>query len=482
MHPHHRQLRERHGARVRASFTLVAPLAHVATDMREPDTAQLDLFSRERSGAVGALIERPLDAAKDDLRRADVESAIDRHSPATPSTPGTRTSATATRTTGTRATGTGRARSAACTGEGVSFPELLAADVDCRRHKSGTAAAKAWAADRAANLYDLWLDLNERSYAPGPSICFVITRPKCREVWAAGYRDRVVHHALYRQVHERFERSFIADSCACIEGRGTLYAARRLEAKVRAITANWTRPAYYLKCDIANFFPSIDKARLWQLLERRIAEPFWRWLAAVVLFHDPRPGVDLRGDPALHARILPAKSLFHQPAGRGLPIGNLPSQFGANVYLNELDQHVKHRLRAPHYVRYVDDFILLHESARQLNAWRSAIERFLPERLGVELNPAKTILQPIARGIDFVGQVIKPHRRALRRRTLNAALERLRTMPEEDVYAAANSYLGNARQATHSHADRVRIAKEVRWRGFAVDHELTKVYQRRTSQ
>lgn len=473
MHPHHRQLRERHGARVRASFTLVAPLAeHVATDMRIPDTAQLDLFDEGPSAAVAPLLDRQ-DA---DLRRGDVESANDRHSPATPSTPGTRTSATATRTTGTRATRTGRARSAACNGAGISFPELLAADLDCRRHKSGTAAARAWAADRAANLYQLWLELNARTYTPGPSICFAITRPKIREVWAAGYRDRVVHHALYRHVHERFERAFIADSCACIEGRGTLYAARRLEVKARAVTANWTRPAWYLKCDIANFFPSIDKAILWRLLERKIPEPFWRWLAGMVLFHDPREGVDVRGDPARLARIPPAKSLFHQPVGRGLPIGNLPSQFGANVYLNELDQHVKHQLRAAHYVRYVDDFVIVHDSPAQLNAWRAAIERFLPDRLGVQLNPAKTVLQPVERGIDFVGQVLKPQRRTLRRRTLNAALERLRVMPEEDVYAAANSYLGNARQTTHGHRDRCRIANVVRRRGFAVDHQLTKVY------
>ena len=295
-------------------------------------------------------------------------------------------------------------------------------------------------------------------------------------MWAANFADRVVHHLLYRAICPRIEATFIADSCACIKGRGTLYGARRLESKVRAITRNWTRPAFYLKCDLANFFPSIDKNILHARLAARISEPFWRDLAERILFHDPRPGVDVRGSEARLALIPPAKSLFGRAAHLGLPIGNLPSQFGANVYLDALDQHVKHTLRVRHYIRYVDDFILLHEHPRQLNAWRADIEAFLPRELGVRLNPAKTILQPIARGIDFVGQVIKPHRRTLRRRTFNDGLHRLAAMPDPDVWNAANSYLGLARQATHSHRDRARIANVVRRRGLAVDQRLTKAY------
>ena len=122
---------------------------------------------------------------------------------------------------------------------------------------------------------------------------------------------------LHRHIGPRFERAFIADSCACIKERGTLYAVRRLEAKVRSITQNWTRRAYYLKCDLANFFPSIDKQILEGLLVTRIPDPWWRDLALRVLHHDPRTDVEVRGDPKLLARIPPAKSLFHAPAGRG---------------------------------------------------------------------------------------------------------------------------------------------------------------------
>lgn len=353
---------------------------------------------------------------------------------------------------------------------------MLAGWLDCRRTKRNTDAARAFEARAEENLVELHDRLVTRSYRPGRSICFAIERPKRREVWAAGFPDRVVHHVLHRHIAPRFERGFIADSCACIEGRGTLYAARRLEAKVRAVSQNWSTRVYYLKCDVANFFPSIDKRRLGRLLAARIPEPFWRWLAALVLHHDPRTDVELRGDPAKLALIPPAKSLFGRPAHLGLPIGNLPSQFGANVYLNELDQFVKHRLRVPHYVRYVDDFVLLHDSPQQLNAWRAAIEAFLPERLGVQLNPSKTVLQPVARGIDFVGHLLKPHRRILRRRTFRDALARVAGMPEAEVPATANSYLGLARQATHSHNDRAALANVIRSRGFAVDHALTKTY------
>ena len=160
-----------------------------------------------------------------------------------------------------------------------------------------------------------------------------------------------------------------------------------------------------------------------------------------------------------------------------LPIGNLSSQFFANVYLNALDQYVKHHLSRRHYIRYVDDFILLHESPQQLNAWHDDIEAFLPRELNARLNPAKTILQPVARGIDFVGQVIKPWRRSLRRRTFNEALSRIGGMDAGDLYQTGNSYFGLLRQATHSHQDRARLANVMRQRGLSVSYQFTKTYR-----
>ncbi|MFC4705873.1 RNA-directed DNA polymerase [Paraburkholderia caffeinitolerans] len=327
------------------------------------------------------------------------------------------------------------------------------------------------------NLRRLYDELASGAYAPGRSKCFVITRPKPREVWAAEFRDRIVHHLLYNHIGPRFERSFIADSCACIEGRGTLYAARRLEAKVRSITQNWSRPAHYLKCDLANFFVSIDKRILLDLLLAEVTEPFWRTLTEIVLMHDPRVDFVYRGDPAMMKLVPQHKRLLDQPAHLGLPIGNLSSQFFANVYLDVLDKRAKHVLGARHYIRYVDDFVFLHESPKRLTEILADVTAFLPERLGVRINPRKTILQPVARGVDFVGQVIKPWHRVTRKRTRNEALRRVIATPVDDLMSVANSYFGLLGQATASHYDRARLANVVRSRGKSVDQNFTKTYR-----
>ncbi|VWB08052.1 reverse transcriptase [Burkholderia lata] len=307
-------------------------------------------------------------------------------------------------------------------------------------------------------------------------MCFVITRPKPREVWAAAFRDRIVHHLLYNRIGPRFERSFIADSCACIKGRGTLYAAERLESKVRSVTQNWSRPTYYLKADLANFFVSIDKQILLGLLLSKITEPFWRSLTETVLMHDPRVDFEYHGDPAMMDLVPPHKRLMEQASDLGLPIGNLSSQFFANVYLDVLDQRAKHVLRARHYVRYVDDFVFLHESPARLNEILADVTTFLPVRLGVRINPRKTILQPIDRGIDFVGQVIKPWRRETRKRTRNDALQRVAETSAADLMSVANSYFGLLRQATANHHDRALLANRLRYLGKAVNHDITKTY------
>ena len=360
----------------------------------------------------------------------------------------------------------------------ATFEELVAAYLDCRRNKRNSPSALAFEQALERNLCDLHAELLDGTYRPGRSICFVVTRPKPREVWAADFRDRVVHHLLYNRIAPRFHAAFTADTCACIPGRGTLYAADRLEHQVRSITRNWSRPAHYLKCDLANFFVAIDKTVLHDQLATRVHEAWWLRLAETILFHDPRVDVDVRSAPGLLHLVPPHKSLFNAPAHTGLPIGNLSSQFFANVYLDALDQFVKHRLQARRYVRYVDDFVLLHESPQWLNEALAEITTFLPERLHAHLNPRKTILQPVDRGIDFVGHVIKPWSRTTRRRTVAAALHRIERMPAGDVFEAGNSYLGLLRQATHSHTQRARLANALRKRGHSVKTDLTKIYRR----
>lgn len=358
-----------------------------------------------------------------------------------------------------------------------SFEDLVQAYFDCRRTKRNSRSALAFEIRLERNLVDLYEELVGGEYTPGRSICFVITRPKPREVWAADFRDRIVHHLLYNQISPAFYRRFIADSCACIPGRGTLYAAQRLEAKVRSATQNWSQPCYYLKGDLANFFVSIDKGVVHQQLARVVTDPWWLALADGILFHDPRQNYELRGSPELLDLVPAHKRLTSQPDNRGLPIGNLSSQFFANVYLNDLDQFVKHRLGARHYIRYVDDFVILHPSAQWLNEALEWITTFLPTRLGAQLNPSKTIIQPVQRGIDFVGQVIKPWRRTTRKRTVRQAVERISSLPEADLMPVVNSYFGLLRQASCSRTDRIKVAKAVLKRGRAVSGDLTKTFK-----
>jgi retron-type reverse transcriptase len=455
------------------NFNLVVPLAHEATAMRITDT---DGSSRVRSGAVTPLIGAS-------LRRSDIDSTNRRSTLRTLTMPGIRTSTMATRTTTTRITSAEPVPSADQTARhhaDFSFEELTQAYFDCRKTKRNSASALAFEQDLERNLFCLYGELQDGTYRPGRSICFVITRPKPREVWAADFRDRIVHHLFYNRISPRFYASFIADSCACIPGRGTLYAAQRLEAKIRSATQNWSKPVFYLKLDLANFFVSIDKHILRDLIAMRVTETWWLWLADLILFHDPRQDFEYRGNHALLDKVPAHKRLGNHPAHLGLPIGNLSSQFFANIYLDTLDQFAKHQLRARHYIRYVDDFILLHESPQWLNAAHNQIEAFLPARLHAQLNPTKTILQPVDRGVDFVGHVIKPWHRSTRRRTVNEAVQRINQTPAEELLEIGNSYFGLLRQAQHSHHDRARVANALRRRGHCIKSDLTKTYRRKT--
>lgn len=215
----------------------------------------------------------------------------------------------AIRTT-TRTTSSASAPSADSTVGPYPFSDLVQAYYDCRRSKRNSASALAFEMDLERNLVELHDDLTAGTYRPGRSICFVVTRPKAREVWAASFRDRVVHHLLYNHVAPRFYASFIADSCACIPGRGTLYAAKRLEAKIRSASQNWSKPVFYLGCDLANFFVG-DRQRgaLRRQLAAKITEPWWLALAEQILMHDPREDDEVRSPAHLFNRVPQHKRL-----------------------------------------------------------------------------------------------------------------------------------------------------------------------------
>jgi hypothetical protein len=360
----------------------------------------------------------------------------------------------------------------------MTVEELFAAYYDCRRTKRNTWNALTFEECLERNLMGLYHELRSGEYRPGRSLCFVVTHPKPREVWAADFRDRVVHHLLYNRVSDRFHRAFIHDSYACIPGRGTLMAAARVEAMIRSATEDHSRPAWFLKADIANFFVSIDKPVLDTLLAARITEPWWMDLCRRVLHHDPVPGAVIRSGEGLLRRIPPHKSLFNAGGSRGLPIGNLSSQFFANVYLDRLDQHAKHALRLRHYGRYVDDIVVIGHDGGELHNAFLALAAFVRRHLHLEFHPRKTSINRVERGVNFVGHVIRPHARYIRRSTVRQIHRKLADpaliADRDRLLPTVNSYFGMFRHAA-AWRERERLAAAIVKLGYRVDRALTKM-------
>lgn len=184
---------------------------------------------------------------------------------------------------------------------------------------------------------------------------------------------------------------------------------------------------YYLQADIKSFFTSIDHQVLYSLITKKIKNEEILWLVRTIIFHDCVRDVPpkIQSPATLFAKLPAEKSLFKVPKGKGLPIGNLTSQFFANVYLNELDQFVKHKLKAKYYLRYVDDFIILSSDKKELEDFRCKIEEFLRNRLRLRLHPQKQKISQIKNGIDFVGYFIKPDYVLVRRRVIGEYRYRL---------------------------------------------------------
>ena len=359
----------------------------------------------------------------------------------------------------------------------VTVSELFQAYFDCRKTKRNTCNALDFEQHLERKLMDLYYELHDSSYTPGQSICFVVEYPKVREVWAAAFRDRIVHHLWYNRVSERFHKRFIHDSYACIPGKGALHAVDRLDHFMRSTSQNYAVPTFYLKVDVANFFVSIQKPILDTLLARRITEPWWLALTRTILHHNPTINAKIRSSPALMRKVPAHKSLFNSD-GRGLAIGNLSSQFDANVYMDPLDQFVKHQLKAQAYVRYVDDIVILgHDSAALYDTSRY-IDEFLGQHLDLHLHPKKTDINRIERGINFLGYVLRPHARYVRRSTLHNAHSKItcaghRADPHQ-VQATANSYFGLMRHA-NAWRERQRFATTLRSCGHRVRADLTRV-------
>lgn len=357
----------------------------------------------------------------------------------------------------------------------LTVSDLFQAYYDCRKTKRNTWNALEFEQNLERNLMDLYYELVQKTYIPGRSIMFVVTHPKPREIWAANFRDRVVHHVLYNKYANYFHNRFIHDSYACIPNKGTLKAANRVTHFIRSVTHNHTTKAWYLKADISNFFVSINKKILNQLLLKHISHPWWVWLTKTILHKDPKENVYIKSNKQLLQQVPLHKSLLNASDGYGLPIGNLSSQFFANIYLNELDQYAKHKLKVKYYVRYVDDIVMFHKCPKTLNSYYTNMINFVKSNLQLNFHPNKKQINKIQYGVPFVGYVIRPWAKYLRRTTIQNLYKRSDNLEDfKSLQASVNSYFGFMRHA-NLYNERKKAAMYLSKRGCWFDGKLTKL-------
>jgi len=312
-----------------------------------------------------------------------------------------------------------------------SFENLYRAYLKCRKNKRRSKKALEFEINAEENLLKLKVALQSRTYRPLPSTCFVTESPKMREIFAAYFRDRVVHHLLVSYLEPKWEPIFIHDSFACRKGKGTHGAVKRLQKFMRKVSGNGTRKAFYIHLDIRSFFVSINKQILFDVVSRKEGHPDIIWLLGVIIFNNPAMNPVKKGQLSLFDAIPPHKSLFQTNNKTGLPIGNYTSQFFANVYLNQLDQFVKHELKCSYYIRYVDDMVLLSTKRKELENWEKEIRSFCQSRLALGLNKGQRRLAPLTNGCNFVGYVVRPTHLLVRNRCVNNLKSKIRKFETE---------------------------------------------------
>jgi len=275
------------------------------------------------------------------------------------------------------------------------------------------------------NVLELHNDLVSGTYQHDGYHHFKIADPKPRDIHKASVRDRLVHHALYRQLYPFFDRTFTADSYSCRKEKGTHKAMNRFRTFARQVSKNDIRTCWVLKCDIRKFFASIDQYILLRIIEKYIP--------------------DMRTVSLIRNII---GSFDSGTKGKGLPLGNLTSQLLVNIYMNEFDQFVKHKLKATYYVRYADDFVFISADRGWLVGILPQVRAFLRIQLQLELHPNKVSISTIVFGIDFLGWVHFPDHRVLRTATKKRMLKALVGNPKEEMRASYQGMLnhGNARK------------------------------------
>ena len=274
------------------------------------------------------------------------------------------------------------------------------------------------------------MDVHNRTYEMSPSICFIVTRPKKREVFAADFRDRVIHHVIMQRLEPLFEDRFIDDNYNCRKNKGVLYGVKRLHQQIKECSENYTKSCYIGKFDLQGFFMTIHKPTLWEALRLFILDKYkgsdievLLYLVQKVVLHHPERNCIKKGNERLWDDLPKNKSLFTCGDDYGLPIGNLTSQCFANFYLSEFDMLMKSTFT--YYGRYVDDFYIICRDKNKLLKYIKPMSIYLQTKLKVRLHPNKIYIQHYSKGVKFIGAVVKKDRMYVSNSTVSNLYNRI---------------------------------------------------------
>lgn len=364
-----------------------------------------------------------------------------------------------------------------------SFDELhclvTEAYLKARKEERNTTAQLDFERFEEHNLKEITYELYHRIWKPLPLDWFIQPNPVVREVFAPHFRDRVVSHVIFSMISPIFERYFIFDSHSCRIGKGTLEGISRFEHNIRSVTDNYRYNAWVLNMDISGYFMSINRQKLYEITWETLNQHMLRFpneidydladfIISTYLFRDPLDGCVYKGDERLKVLVPPQKSLWNQPKGIGIPIGDVKNQLDSNIYMNVCDQFIKRVLKIHHYNRYVDDAKCLHRSKEYLIECRDKIGEFLDRELSLKLHPNKTTITNIYEPNIFLGAVILPYRRYSKNDTLSRFKKFIEVLNEnikagEEINYRAN--LGNI----NSHLGYLRHFNESTMIGKIID-------------
>lgn len=337
--------------------------------------------------------------------------------------------------------------------------------LQARKNKRNTHNQLAFELNQETNLHQLTKAITERKYAPKPCIAFIINKPVMREIFAADFTDRVIHHFIYRCIYPIIDRKLIHDTYSCRVGKGTLFGIDRAKGFMRSCSQDFTKDTYFLKLDIEAYFMNMHHDILFEqviaMLPQNkksflgISRETLIYLIRQTIFNNVAENCRIKGSKSDWDGLPPSKSLFNYPSNTGLPIGNLTSQVFGNVYMNDFDHFVKKEMKVKYYGRYVDDMLFVHNDKSFLEDIISQLSHFLLSHFQLKIHPNKIVLKSVIEGIPFLGLIIKPHCTYIGNRTKNNFYQAIQEINKVmavvpqftwqqlcDIRATLNSYLG----------------------------------------